>query len=112
MHQGCSAPCTGLPVQPVGMVCEGWDGEQDSCPGLMSVCPTLPCLLCPGGSSAPWGWMGVVLGAGLALAVLSSPKGLKVVKRGRSSSMGSPVPGNGEKKAQGREASFGAPRCL
>lgn len=73
---------------------------------LVFPCPTLPCLLwCPGSSSAPWGWMGVVLGAGLDLAVLSSPKGLKVVKRGRSSSMGSPVPGSGEKKAQGREVS-------
>lgn len=76
---------------------------------LTSPYPTLPCLLwCPGGTSAPWGWMGVVLAAGLALAVLSSPRGLKVMKRGRSSSMGSPVPGKGEKKAQGREASSGA----
>lgn len=35
------------------------------------------------------------------MALLSSPKGLKVVKRGRSSSMGFPCPR--EKKAQGRE---------
>lgn len=47
-------------------------------------------------------------GAGLALALPSSPKGLKVMKRGRFSSMGFPCPREwGGKKAQGREVSFG-----
>lgn len=50
-----------------------------------------------------------MLGPGLALAMLSSLMGLKVLKRGRWSSMGSPVPGSKEKWAQGSEASLGAP---
>jgi len=86
-----------------------WDGELGDDGPIVAPHPTLPSASwCPGGCSAPWDRAGVMSGASTALTVLSSPVGLKVLKRGRSSSARSPVPERGEKWAGGSEASPGA----